>query len=293
MALGAALLPDLDGMAPWARAAGAGGIGPLHSLAGGLLVALLVGAAGSIAFPRGTRRQAWLFAGMGVALHLLADLLTHWRLPLLWPLSEEGWGLGWLHPRDLWLWILLGAPLAHAWLRRRMGLAARRAVSVPLLVCLYVSICAVAKGRAVRTALAAEWGTEERPLEVQAFPAPFGPFLWTTLVRTDSQLWHRGVVSVISGGMTRVGSHPTGEADPRMQVALATEPGRSFLRRSRALFLAEASPVGDDGSYEVAVGDLRFSDPFSDELPWVLWIRVGPDFAAKEWALYAIPHQQP
>lgn len=272
-----------------------GPAGPLHSLVGAaLLAAVLVALAWPLVAPRHRRTLAFPITA-GVGLHLLGDALSVVRLPLFWPLSPQRFGLAWFAEADPWLWVLLAAPLVRdAFADRRaegrLHLPWRRSKVVPL-VALYLSVCAASKVRALQATWAHHRG-DARIEEVQAYPAGPGPFRWTTLARTDDQLWHRGVFSVI-GGFTPAGSFPTGDADPRMRIALETVTGADYRRSARAPFLARATGVGEDGSFEVALGDLRFSDPRSDRLPWVLWMRIGPDFTPTEWAIVATPHGAP
>jgi membrane-bound metal-dependent hydrolase YbcI (DUF457 family) len=272
-----------------------GPAGPLHSMLGAaLLAAALAGIAWPLVAPRHRRTVAFLVTA-AVALHLLGDALSVVRLPLLWPLSSRRFGLAWFSEADPWLGVLLAAPLVRDFLadRRaegRLHLSWRRSRVLPL-VALYLSICAASKVRALQATWAHHRGGAQVE-EVQAYPAGPGPFRWTTLARTDEQLWHRNVFSVL-GSLTPAGTFPTGDADPRMQIALETIAGADFRRSARAPFLAQATGVGEDGSFEVALGDLRFSDPRSDRLPWVLWMRIGPDFTPTEWAIVSTPHTAP
>jgi hypothetical protein len=105
--------------------------------------------------------------------------------------------------------------------------------------------------------------------------------LWTSAVSVDPAEWRRGYVSALTGGVTEAGVFPTGGDDPRVQVALETEVGRRYREFARALYRVDASPVGEDGRFSVRVGDLRFTNPFTDDALFQLRIDVGPDFRAE------------
>lgn len=297
LVVAAAALPDLDRLLPAVLRFGFWGkVGPLHSLVGAAAASLLLWSLVAPWLPRPQRRAAAAAIGLGVGAHLCLDALTIWGPPLAWPLRHEPLALGWVHERDGWVLFLLGAPLAYRWIRGSFGSRrplGRTGPSVAVFLALYVAICGAAKGRALRAAVHALDGGDGHFEAVRAYPAPYGPLLWTTAVRTDRQRWVRGVASAALGGVTRLESQPTGEADPRMQVALGTPRGARYRQGADALFLAQVSDLEEDGSFEVALGDLRFSDPFSDRLPWVLWLRIGPDFSHQDWRFVAAPDPEP
>ena len=277
------LLPLRENLLP------VGTAGPLHSLPGAaLLGAVLAAIARPLVEPR-YRRAVSLLAAAGLGLHLLGDALSVERLPLFWPFSSHRFGVAWVAGRDAWLGLLLAVPLLHGffadlWPRGRVHLPSPRPGAV-LLVALYLAVCAAAKARVLQATWLHHQGGPEIE-EVQAYPLGLGPFLWTTLARTEDRLWHRSVVSVL-GTITPAGTFPTGDADPRVQIALQTAAGAEFHRSARAPFLARATEIEEDGSFEVALGDLRLGDPRSDRLPWVLWMRIGPDFSPRAWAIGA------
>jgi len=220
--------------------------------------------------------------------HLLLDLLTSWGTMLLLPFSHERLALPWLFILDVFVWLILGLPLLRvAWLRRRGGvpdaIVRRTSVGALTLLTLYVALCGVAHARVRRAALE-QLPAGADPEAVLAYPSPPGPLLWTTLVRTTDQEWHRGFASAITGGVTAAGVVPTGLDDPRVQVALETDLGSTYRWFATALYRVHATPLAADGSYEVTLGDLRFSGPFWNAVPFQLWMRIGADFHVRDWA---------
>lgn len=267
-----------------------GPAGTFHSLLGAALLSTLIGFIARPLVRPEHRRILLHLAWASVGLHLAADLLATTGLPLFWPLGSARYGLSWLSSPDHWLWVLLAAPLARTLLagkRGRLQLASTR-TGVITLVSLYVGICAVSKARAIQ----ATWsilGGETHTEEVQAYPAGPGPFTWITLSRGADGVWHRRRVALL-GGIELDGRMPSGASDPRMRIAGETPEGRAFLANAKAPFLAHATEVGEDGFFEVAIGDLRFADRNSERLPWVLWLRIGPDFSTESWKVVSTPH---
>ncbi|HLV60729.1 MAG TPA: metal-dependent hydrolase [Fredinandcohnia sp.] len=294
LALSASLAPDVDRhlLAPFREALlPLGPAGILHSLPGAALTACLLAAVARPLVPAEGRRAAAVLAALAVALHLIVDALTADGLPLAWPLASDRVGLAWLASPDPWLWFLLALPLLGGRLRRPrerrvLDLAPTRSGVVPL-VLLYLGICAVTKARAE---LAAErFLPDDAQVEtIQAYPLGPGPLLWAVLARTTDETWHRARFT-LAGGLRPDGSLPTGATDPRMQIALDTREGRAFLAMARAPFLAHATEVAEDGSFEVGLGDLRFGDPARGRLSWVLWLRLDPTFSPEEWRMIRTP----
>ncbi len=261
-----------------------------HSLLFAALAAPLIGLGAGLSSRRSLRGLLPALIGVavaGLAGHLVLDGFTSVGVPLLAPFSPARFSLPWLFPVDGWLWVILGLPLLWgAWKRRRGPIPeralARLSAASLVALSLYVTSCSLARERARFAALAHLPEGVGVAQEVLAFPAPYGPLIWTTLVRTDEQLWVRGFASVLTGGVSPGGTFSTGREDPRVQIALETEVGRRYGWYAQALYRAGATELSDDGSYEVALGDLRFSDPFSDTLPKVLWMRIGPHFEVED-----------
>lgn len=291
-AVAASNAPDVDGLL---RFAGAQHYvfdhrGITHSLVAVLVlapaVALIARAAGRGSSPAFAPLLVLSIAG--VLGHLLLDLLTSWGTMLLLPFSSARLALPWLFILDVVVWLILGVPLLRtAWQRRRGGIpdaiVRRRSAAALSVFSLYVGVCGLAHNR-VREAALSALPDGEKPEAVLAYPAPPGPLIWTTLVRTSDQAWHRGFASALTGGVTTAGVVPTGLDDPRVQVALETELGQAYRHFATALYRVNATPLSDDGSYEVTLGDLRFSGPFWDDVPFQLWMQIGNDFRVRDWA---------
>lgn len=284
----AANVPDVDGLL---RFAGnptwiLDHRGPTHSIVGMCLLAPAIALLAS-ALSRGRAPLAPLvgLSFLGVASHLFLDLITSWGTMLLLPFSDARLSLPWVFIADPVVWLILGLPLLRiGWKRWRGPLPVRvvqqTSLAAATVLLLYVGLCGLAHERARRTALAA-LPEGARPVEVLAFPSPPGPLVWSTLIRTENHRWHRSFVSIL-GGVVPSGSVPTGLQDPRVQVALETRLGQAWSRFAAAPWLVAATPIAADGSYELTLGDLRFSNPFRERVPFLLWMRIGPDFQVEE-----------
>ena len=291
-AVAASNVPDVDGLLRFVseRAHLFEHRGITHSLAGLLAIAPLVALAAA-AIARRPLRTHFLpllaLAAAGVAGHILLDVLTSWGTMILLPFSHARVSLPWLFILDVVVWAILGIPLLRtAWRKRRGGIpvrVVRRSSQAALAVfSVYVALCGVARERSRAVALR-QFGGDGQPVEVLAWPSPPGPLIWTTAVRTEDQVWHRGFASVVSGGLTRIGELPTGLEDPRVQVALETELGSTYAWFADALYLVDVTSLRADGSYELILGDLRFSGPFWEEVPFQLRMEIGPDFQVRDW----------
>ncbi|AKU92915.1 metal-dependent hydrolase [Vulgatibacter incomptus] len=259
--------------------------GVTHSLLGLLVLAPAVALAAALLTRLPLREVlpglvAVAFAGL--AGHLALDALTGIGVQLFAPFAPARISLPWLYHADPWVLAALVVPLLWARWKKGHGVPARvlsQASAFTLLaVAIYVGACGLAREKARYAAVAQLPDELGSPREVLAFPAPFGPLIWTTLIRTDQEVWVRGFASVLTGGVTPGGTFETGREDPRVQVALATPLGARFGALAAAPYRAMAQGPAEDGSMEVAIADLGRSNPFSDRLPMALWIRLGPHF---------------
>lgn len=260
--------------------------GITHSLVGLLVLAPFCAFAAWLLSRRSRQGSGPAFAPLlwvalvGVAGHLVFDVLTSWGTMLLQPFADTRFALPILFIVDPWVWALLGVPLLVTAWRKRKGIpdqiVRRASVSTLLLFSFYLLLCGRGWLRAREVALETADGQVE---EVRVWAAPGGPLLWTTAVRTDGHLWQRSFVSGLTGGSTGGGTFRSGLDDARVQVALETPLGAAYGWFADALYLVDASPVREDGSYEITLGDLRFSSPFWQQVPFQLRLSIGPDFS--------------
>ena len=127
---------------------------------------------------RGQRlAMLWLFAGVGIASHILFDWITSFGTMFFFPLSRHRYSLDWVFILDpIFTGIVAVALVAGAVLRARartISLAASAALA------LYVAFCATQHARAL-----AAWRAADRPppgVAAAALPQFLSPFRWLGL----------------------------------------------------------------------------------------------------------------
>ena len=245
-------LPDLDVLwtifDPWDRFM----LRRTHTHA---LVALPV-LAGLLAFAmrRRYRDQPWtvLFglSALGIALHLLFDLVNSFGVVLLWPFALRRFELASVFIIDLWIWLSMLAPIvAGRWLSEERRLLAYRLSVASLGV--YLCVCLAGHARAealVRDDLSRR---NIHPRAVRVFPEPLGPQRFRVAALTDDG-WVVSLCSLLRG-IERREVVPTMADAPRVAEVRAAP-------RGKALDWFMAAPVWTlrpDGGVEVY--DLRFA----------------------------------
>lgn len=180
------------------------------------------------------------FIGAGV--HLLFDLVNSFGVRLTWPFSPWRPELGWLFIVDVVLLAILVAPfLLRLMPPRRSSQAAVAAATAYLLFC--------AAGRALSCGLL----SRETPSASfrYVFPEPLGPQNWRG-VALEGGAYAVYAVRPWSGTIEKAGDVPTQAADPQVEQARASEPGR----RLEAFFKAPVWRL--EGPGHVRAFDLRF-----------------------------------
>lgn len=149
------------------------------------LWALLIGTAFYF-FYRRRYRLHWLavIAGLGIAIHILGDVITAYGTYILAPLSDHAPALGWVLVIDPWLTALLVVAVYFAWAWRHPG--------VPwfglFAVCAYVLFQAGLNDQAARLgeARAVDLGWEDA--EVRALAQPLSPFNRAVIVEHGERI---------------------------------------------------------------------------------------------------------
>lgn len=135
--------------------------------------------------PRGWRALYGVTA-LGLALHILGDLITSFGTIVFAPLSTARYAWGTTFIIDLWFSgiILAGLIASLVWRRTRVP-----AVAASLVLAGYVGFQAVMKGEALDFARAYAEEQGLRGAEVAAIPRAVSPFNWTVYV--SDELAHR------------------------------------------------------------------------------------------------------
>lgn len=227
-----------------------------HSIVAAPLVALLPAFAGWLFFIRGGFARLWLYAIVGVLVHIFFDLITPYGTQIFFPFSNARHSLDWMFIIDPWftggLVLLLIAGKVFGRRRRAIGAATLA------LVVLYVGAEAWLRSEALAI-FREELGKSGRVATgVSTLPQPLSVLKWVGLANTDS-----GVVrQYIELGGNRTVSEPEffpHSADEAAVRAAATEHAGEYLRFAR--FPVMTSGVEGDFS-TVEFRDLQFSvDP--------------------------------
>jgi len=246
-------LPDLDVLwtifDPWDRFM----LRRTHShaiLALPVLASLL-----ALVLQRRYREQSWrvLFglSCLGIALHLLFDLVNSFGVVLLWPFTLRRFELASVFIIDLFIWVVTLVPIAAGrWLSEERRLLAYRLSIAAVGLYVVLSLAAHARSEAlIRDQLARE---DIRPDAVRVFPEPLGPHRFRATVRVGDS-WSIYLCSVLSGTCDRRSVLATSHSSPRVAEILASPRGRALHRFMAAPVWTELP----DG--RVTVFDLRFA----------------------------------
>jgi len=180
-------------------------------------------------------------AALGVAGHLLLDLVNAFGVVILWPFSRERFELASVFIIDLGVWAIALAPIVAArWLKGdprvfRWALAALVA---------YLALCTAARYRA--ESLVATPGAV-----VRVFPEPLGPHRFRAVVK-EGDVYTLSLVRVLSGRVEPRHRFVTHEQSPEVARCRCTPHGRTIDWFAAAPVWREEP----DGSVEVY--DLRF-----------------------------------
>jgi len=191
-------------------------------------------------------------SALGIALHLLFDLVNSFGVVLLWPFAPTRFELASVFIIDLFIWGVMGAPLVASRILQTEGARTRGyQVSVALLG-VYLVLCFGAHARA--GAMARE-DLEKRGLRatvLESFPEPLGPHRFRSAARVGDA-WHVSIDHVLTGKVEPREEVHTDESLPRVSELRATSMGRRLDR----FMAAPVWTVHADGSVEVY--DLRFN----------------------------------
>jgi inner membrane protein len=203
----------------------------------------------------------WLLAlsYVGVASHVLMDLLNNYGVRLLAPLDWRWFYGDAVFIIDPWLWAMLGGGV---WLSRRRSDRARPRTAparAGLVLALAYVAGMVVSARVARDHVADAWRAERgsAPRALMVGPQPITPFERAVIVDAGD----RYVTGTFRWLPPRVTFDPRGipkhEGDPRVTRARDASNIRAFLVWSRFPFWI-AEPA--EGGTRVTVGDVRFAN---------------------------------
>ena len=200
------------------------------------------------------REQSWkvLFglSALGVALHVLFDLVNSFGVVLLWPFTLRRFELASVFIIDLWIWISMLVPLAAGrWLTEERRLFAWRLGVASIAIYVVLTLAARSYSEAVVRGDLARRGIH--PENLRIFPEPLGPLRFRGVVRSGD-VWLVHLVSVPGGTCELRASVATAPDAPRVAEVRGSPRGRALER----FMAAPVWKLRPDGGVEVY--DLRF-----------------------------------
>lgn len=188
---------------------------------------------------------------LGMAVHLLFDLINSFGAVLLWPLSFWRPELGIVFIVDLILAGLSAFPLLAYWPRRRyLGEASRLSMAC---VAAYFLFCGVNKIWASQ--ILAKTAVGSAPAFSYVFPEPFGPHRWHGVTRDDRQ-YRVYLIHSLTGACEKKDEILTQTGDPAVEQARLSPFGRKLEWFFKAPVWTVDARTAD--GVEVSAYDLRF-----------------------------------
>jgi membrane-bound metal-dependent hydrolase YbcI (DUF457 family) len=274
----------------------------LHSILGGLVLAcvlayIFVDIDKKIPFTHPQKKKpapltfwiALLFCGIGVAGHILLDLLSTVGVALFWPFYGRFYGTDLVVNLDFWMLSILVLGLLLPLLirlvneeigarkKKREGISVAAVVTFALLAA-YLGGRAELRARAVHLLLYRDYFGREADA-AHAYPTLTSPFVWRGVVETDDTM-EVITVPVLQGDefeSDRSLSFFKPPASPELKAAQATASAKRFMLYARDPF-ATSDRREDD--FRVEIRDLRFAS--DDRSPENLVMRVQFNSLLKE-----------
>ncbi len=199
--------------------------------------------------------------------HFALDLVTSWGTMLLSPVDRTRFALPWVFIVDPWFWVILTTPF---WLTRLTRVARPRLSAAALLgLAVYIGVngalteAARAEGRALaeRQALNLQ--------DVSVWPTPLWPNV-RSVVLTEPDFAHHAWVDVLGGAPEIRQTWVRNLEDPAVAAALATRPGRDFLRWAEEPIARVGYRTPDRRALVVEVIDLRFWLPMRERAAFAM-----------------------
>ncbi|MHB9093917.1 MAG: metal-dependent hydrolase [Eubacteriales bacterium] len=227
--------------------------GPTHSIPGIILLALFLSLVLSRVFPGMKKLALFGWSLLGLTFHVSLDLLNTYSTYALWPFSPKPLSFDILMIIDPILWVILAAGIILSRLKRMKEAGRKIALSVFLLLTLYVG-----------TRVYVHWDLEHSiarqfngvsPERIAVIPGLFGISSWNYIIESPKEYvmgsitYPRHLIRE-SRRLTKEGGNDF------INKALGTEVGRVLSYFTPFLYV-KTQPEGD--RYVVTLSDLRYS----------------------------------
>jgi inner membrane protein len=270
-------LPDLDALYAWWDPLDRFLLRRTHTHAVILLPVLAAALACVMRWRKPDRSWSVLFglSALGIALHLLFDLVNSFGVVILWPFTLRRFELASLFIIDLFVWGVMAAPLAAGLFLKSDLVRQRCYQGAVALLGIYLILCLAGHARAESAARDYLARQRLKATELRIFPEPLGPLRFRAVAKLDDR-WHVSLVRVPGGAVEPVTTVPTQDAAPRVQAIRATPLGQKL----DWFMAAPVWTVRSDGSVEVT--DLRFNS-LVIERQGVFVVRFPPESLEPAW----------
>jgi membrane-bound metal-dependent hydrolase YbcI (DUF457 family) len=231
-------------------------------------------------FPKLAFGMAFLVCAIGIAAHLLLDLVSGVGVRLLWPFRGRWFAFDLLREFDIWILACLVAGLLFPMLiglvseeigeRKKRTSGGGSAIAALALILLYVGARGILHGRAVDLLESHDYHGRIA-LAVGAFPESTSPLEWRGVVSTDNTIEEIGVPFGL--GREFDPEHSLTQYKPDDSAVL--EAGQQTATAQRFLKYARfpiASVVRTGNEYQFELRDARFAG--DDDSPWNILVRV-------------------
>jgi len=191
-------------------------------------------------------------SALGIALHLLFDLVNSFGVVLLWPFTLRRFELESIFIIDLFIWGVMIAPMAASRFLKSDAARTRAYQVAVVLLSAYVALCVAGHARAESLERQTLSRKHLDATALRVFPEPLGPHRFRAVARVGDD-WTVTLWNLLGGSGEPGGLVHTDESAPRVAELRATPAGRALGR----FMAAPVWTLFPDGRVEVY--DLRFN----------------------------------
>ena len=230
--------------------------------------------------PKLTFEAAFLVCAIGIAAHLLLDLLSDVGVRLLWPFRLRWFAFDLLRDFDIWMLmflvvgllipILIGLVSEEIGERKKRTSGGGSAIAALVLILAYVGARGILHSRAVDLLESHDYHGRVA-LAVGAFPESTSPLEWRGVVSTDNTIEEIDVPLGVGREFDPEHSATQYKPDdsPVLEAGEQTAAAQRFLKYAR---FPIASVVRTGNGYQFELRDARFAG--DDSSPWNILVRV-------------------
>ena len=234
--------------------------------------------------PKLTLGAAFLVCAIGIAAHLLLDVMSGVGVRLLWPFRARWFAFDLLREFDIWIlvFVVVGllVPMLIALVSEEIGERKKpsgggSAIAALVVVLAYIGARGILHSRAVDLLESHDYHGRVA-LAVGAFPDSTSPLEWRGVVSTDNTIEELGVSFGVGGEFDPEHSVTQYKPDdsPVLEAGEQTTAAQRFLKYAR---FPIASVVRTGNGYRFELRDARFAT--DDASPWniLMRVRIGED----------------